>query len=135
HPPPAARCARVVASGGCTASMPVTGAVPALDAEEACQQAIEAGLVVHRAHPLNCETSIPALIGGVVMPNARFYIRNHFPIPNLDPAQFRLTVGGLVERPLRLGVRDLHNMRSQTLVVTLECAGNGRARFDPPIAG
>jgi hypothetical protein len=37
-----------------------------------------ADLVVHRRHPLNCETSIPALIGGVVMPNARFYVRNHF---------------------------------------------------------
>jgi hypothetical protein len=53
--------------------MPVSELVPALDPEEACQKAIEAGLVVHRAHPLNCETSIPALIGGVVMPNAHFY--------------------------------------------------------------
>jgi DMSO/TMAO reductase YedYZ molybdopterin-dependent catalytic subunit len=26
-------------------------------------------------------------------------------------------------------------MRSQTLVVTLECAGNGRTQFDPPIEG
>jgi len=132
---PASTCARVVASGGCAAPMPDTGVVPALDPEEACQQAIEAGLLVHRAHPLNCETSIPALIGGVVMPNAHFYIRNHFPIPNLDPAAFRLRVGGLVERPLSLAVRDLHNMRSQTLVVTLECAGNGRVQFDPPIQG
>jgi DMSO/TMAO reductase YedYZ molybdopterin-dependent catalytic subunit len=132
---PASTCARVVASGGCAAPMPASGLVPALDPEEACQQAIEAGLVVHRAHPLNCETSIPALIGGVVMPNARFYIRNHFQIPNLDPATFRLTIGGLVERPLNLTVRDLQNMRSQTLVVTLECAGNGRSLFDPPIEG
>ena len=57
----------------------------ALDPEVACQDAIESGLVVHRAHPLNCETSIPALMGGVVMPNARFYVRNHFYIRNLDP--------------------------------------------------
>jgi DMSO/TMAO reductase YedYZ molybdopterin-dependent catalytic subunit len=40
-----------------------------------------------------------------------------------------------VERPLSLAVRDLQNMRSQTLVVTLECAGNGRTQFDPPIEG
>ena len=132
---PASTCARVVASGGCAASMPLTGLTPALDPEEACQQAIDAGLVVHRAHPLNCETSIPALIGGVVMPNARFYVRNHFQIPTLDPATFRLVVGGLVERPLSLSVRDLHQMRSQTLVVTLECAGNGRTMFEPAIEG
>lgn len=132
---PASTCARVVASGGCASAMPLGGLGPAMDPEEACQQAIDAGLVVHRAHPLNCETSIPALIGGVVMPSARFYVRNHFQIPTLDPATFQLTIGGLVERPLSLGMRDLHHMRSQTLVVTLECAGNGRMLFDPPIEG
>jgi DMSO/TMAO reductase YedYZ molybdopterin-dependent catalytic subunit len=132
---PASTCARVVASGGCAAALPVSGLVPAMDPEEACQQAIDAGLVVHRAHPLNCETSLPALIGGVMMPSARFYVRNHFQIPTLDPANFRLTVGGLVERPLSLSMRDLHHMRSQTLVVTLECAGNGRTLFDPPTPG
>jgi DMSO/TMAO reductase YedYZ molybdopterin-dependent catalytic subunit len=132
---PASTCARVVASGGCAAPLPAGGPVQALNPEEACQDALDAGLVVHRAHPLNCETSIPALVGGVVMPNARFYIRNHFQIPQLDPAAFRLAVGGFVERPLSLTMRDLHNMRSQTLVVTLECAGNGRSLFKPPIDG
>jgi DMSO/TMAO reductase YedYZ molybdopterin-dependent catalytic subunit/rhodanese-related sulfurtransferase len=94
-----------------------------------------AGLVVHRIHPLNCETSIPALIGGVVMPNARFYVRNHFESPRLDPVSWRLKVDGLVEHPLRLSLRDLHNMRSETLVASLECAGNGRSTFDPPADG
>jgi DMSO/TMAO reductase YedYZ molybdopterin-dependent catalytic subunit len=132
---PASTCARVVASGGCGAAMPVSELVSAMDPEEACQNAIEAGLIVHRAHPLNCETSIPALIGGVVMPNAHFYVRNHFQIPVIDPAAFRLTVGGLVERPLNLSLRDLHKMPSHTVVATLECAGNGRTRFQPPIEG
>jgi len=93
------------------------------------------GLVVHGRDPLNCETSIPALIGGVVMPNARFYVRNHFATPTIDPAHWRLTVHGLVERPLRLSLRELQTMRSETFVVTLECAGNGRSLFSPPIAG
>ena len=95
----------------------------------------DGGLVMHRAEPLNCETSIPALIGGVVMPNARFYVRNHFPTPALDSATWRLEVGGLVERPLELSLRDLQNMPSHTLVATLECAGNGRSMFDPPTDG
>lgn len=132
---PATTCAGVVASGSCAAPIPVSQTVPALHPEQACQDAIEAGLVVRRAHPLNCETSIPALVGGVVMPNARFYVRNHFHIPNLDPENYRLTVGGLVERPLSLSLRELRDMRSQSLVVTLECAGNGRTLFDPPIEG
>ena len=97
--------------------------------------AADDGLVVHRENPLNCETAIPALIGGVVMPNARFYVRNHFETPSLAASDWRLAIGGLVERPLRLSLRDIQNMRSQTLVATLECAGNGRSMFDPPIEG
>jgi DMSO/TMAO reductase YedYZ molybdopterin-dependent catalytic subunit len=133
---PAATCAGVMASGGCAAPISVVDdLVAAFDPAEACQRAIEAGLIVHRANPLNCETSIPSLIGGVVMPNAHFYVRNHFQIPRLDQSEWRLNVGGLVERPLSLGLQDLKNLRSQTLVVTLECAGNGRSLFDPPIDG
>lgn len=132
---PASTCVRAVASGGCAAPLPASADLPTLDPEEACQQAIDAGMVMHRAHPLNCETSIPALVGGVVMPNARFYMRNNFRIPNLDAAAFRLSIGGLVERSQRFTIRDLQNMRSKTQVVTLECAGNGRALFDRPAEG
>jgi len=133
---PASTCARVVASGGCAASLPVVDDdAPALDPEDACQYAIESGLVVHRAHPLNCETSVAALIGGVVMPNAHFYVRNHFQIPKLDSATWRLKVHGLVERPLELSLRDLTTMPSRTQVVTLECAGNGRSRLEPRLPG
>lgn len=133
---PASTCARVVAGGDCALPMPAFDqAGPAVDPEDACQGAIDAGLVLHRAHPLNCETSIPALIGGVVMPKAHFYVRNHFQIPLLDPSNWHLEVGGLVSRPLSLSLRDLHNMRSQSLIVTLECAGNGRSLLDPPTPG
>jgi DMSO/TMAO reductase YedYZ molybdopterin-dependent catalytic subunit len=133
---PASTCVRVVASGGCAASMAaVDDAIPALDPEEACQDAIDAGLVVHRAHPLNCETSIPALLGGVVMPNAHFYVRNHFQLPKLDPATWRLRIGGLVDRPASFSLRELGRMHSETRIVTLECAGNGRSLLDPPVAG
>ncbi len=94
----------------------------------------DAGLIVHRVDPLNCETSIPALIGGV-MPSARFYVRNHFPVPALDASSWRLDVSGLVERPLSLSLRDLRNLGSQRRVVTLECAGNGRSFLSPPVEG
>ncbi|HKA04165.1 MAG TPA: molybdopterin-dependent oxidoreductase, partial [Acidimicrobiales bacterium] len=96
---------------------------------------ITRSLLVHRIEPLNCETSIAALIGGVVMPAARFYVRNHFTTPALDPATWRLEVGGLVEHPMRIGLRDLRSMPSQTLTATLECAGNGRSQFEPAIPG
>jgi DMSO/TMAO reductase YedYZ molybdopterin-dependent catalytic subunit len=95
----------------------------------------EAGLVLRRAEPLNCETPISALIGGTVMPNEHFYIRNHFQAPALDGARWRLEVGGLVRRPLRLGLRDLVNLPALVQTATLECAGNGRAFLTPPVGG
>jgi len=132
----ASTCARVVASGGCALPIrPAESGVPALDPEEACQRAIDAGLLVHRAHPLNCETSIPALVGGQVMPNAHFYVRNHFQLPDLDPSTWRLSVDGQVERALSLNLHDLQRLPSQSLVVTLECAGNGRAALAPKTDG
>lgn len=127
---------RVVAAGAATAAMSaVEDTLTTLDPEQACQQAIDAGMVVHRVDPLNCETSIPALIGGVVMPNPRFYVRNHFQIPQLDPSSWRLNVVGLVERPLSLTLRDLMKMPSQAQFVTLECAGNGRSLLSPRVNG
>jgi hypothetical protein len=132
---PASTCAGVVASGGGCAAADIPIDVATLDPEAACADAIEAGLVVHRVHPLNCETSIPQLIGGVVVPNARFYVRNHFPIPALDATTWRLSVDGRVGRPLWLSLHELQHMPSQTHVVTLECAGNGRSMLDPPAEG
>lgn len=130
----ASTCAGVVASGGCDAR-PTDVSAASLDPADACQDAVEAGLLVHRVYPLNGEMSVRDLAGGAVVPNGRFYLRNHFDIPNLDGESYRLSVGGLVERSLSLSMRDLHNLHTESRVVTLECAGNGRSLFDPAVPG
>jgi DMSO/TMAO reductase YedYZ molybdopterin-dependent catalytic subunit len=107
----------------------------ALDPAQACQDAIDSGLVVRSTDPLNAETSISDLAGGAVVPTRRFYLRDHFPIPNLDGERYRLSISGLVKRPLDVSLRDLHNMPSESRIVTLECAGNGRSFFDPKVPG
>jgi DMSO/TMAO reductase YedYZ molybdopterin-dependent catalytic subunit len=92
--------------------------------------AAQAGLVVHEAESLNCETP-PALLGGEVTPTAQFYRRSHFPAPVLDKSAWRLDVHGMVRQPLSLSLPDLNEMPAETAVVTLECAGNGRTLFRP----
>lgn len=130
------RRARVVAASASAAPRPAADEpLTTLEPEAAYKEAFEAGMVVHRAHPLNCETSIPALIGGAVMPNQRFYVRNHFQIPQLDVSSWRLNVTGQVERPLSLSLRDLVKMPSHTQFMTLECAGNGRSLLSPRVNG
>jgi DMSO/TMAO reductase YedYZ molybdopterin-dependent catalytic subunit len=109
--------------------------IPPLDWEQAYRQAADAGLLVHTAHPLNAETPLPALIGAEVTPAHHFYVRNHFPIPVLDAANWRLTIGGRVLRRRAYSLQEFHTMRSHTRVVTLECAGNNRSALAPLVPG
>jgi DMSO/TMAO reductase YedYZ molybdopterin-dependent catalytic subunit len=105
------------------------------DPAEACQAAVDAGLIVVTEDPLNCETPTPAPPSGLLTPADRFYLRNHFPIPVLDEAGWRLSVSGLVREPLELSLAELKNMTADTFVATLECAGNGRTMFSPATEG
>lgn len=66
-----------------------------------------------------------------VTPAGLHYSLIHFDIPHAEAHSWRLAVGGLVERPLSLSLQDLRGMRTSTLRVTLECAGNGRAQMSP----
>jgi DMSO/TMAO reductase YedYZ molybdopterin-dependent catalytic subunit len=105
------------------------------DPAGASRDALDSGLIVVTDDPLNCETPTPAPSSGLLTPSDRFYLRNHFPIPVLDEAAWRLSVSGLVREPLELSLDELKKMPADTFVATLECAGNGRALFSPPTDG
>jgi DMSO/TMAO reductase YedYZ molybdopterin-dependent catalytic subunit len=107
------------------------GVVSVVDPAGAARAAAEAGLLVVAAEPLNCETLTPAVPGSLLTPDGLFYLRNHFPIPVLDSAAWRLSVSGLVAKPVELSLDDLRDMATDTFVATLECAGNGRSLFSP----
>jgi len=66
-----------------------------------------------------------------VTPVGLHYLLVHFDIPAIDPATWRLAIGGTVRRPLALSLDDLRARPRVTMPVTLECAGNGRARLHP----
>ena len=64
-----------------------------------------------------------------VTPTGLHYQVLHFDIPEVDPATWRLAIGGLVEKPVELTLDDIRRRPSVTLPVTMECAGNGRGRL------
>lgn len=66
-----------------------------------------------------------------VTPVGLHYLLIHFDIPVLDPAAWRLRVGGEVRRELELTLDEIRARPAITIPVTLECAGNGRARLEP----
>ncbi|MBI2189057.1 MAG: sulfite oxidase [Acidobacteria bacterium] len=99
------------------------------------QQSIgKSRLIVRSARPEDLETPVHLLTTWMT-PNDLFYVRSHFYTPSIEPGAWRLRVDGEVGTPLELSLAELRSFPSTTLVVTLECAGNGRAFFDPPVAG
>lgn len=64
-----------------------------------------------------------------ITPVGMHYLLIHFDIPDTDAAGWRLEVSGSVSRPLSLSLDNLRSRPSRTLAVTMECAGNGRARM------
>ena len=66
-----------------------------------------------------------------ITPVGLHYLLIHFDIPTVDVANYELSVGGRVRNPLRLTLDEITSRPATTLTVTLECAGNGRARLSP----
>ena len=80
--------------------------------------------------PYNAETPLSALLDEVT-PSDLVYVRDHFDVPTLDAAKWTLDVNGAVEKPLSISYAEIQALETKTLVVTLECAGNGRIQMDP----
>lgn len=66
-----------------------------------------------------------------ITPTGLHYLLVHFDIPAVDLNAWRLRIGGAVERPFDIGYDDIRATPARTEAVTLECAGNGRARLHP----
>ena len=63
-------------------------------------------------------------LDGIITPNGLFYERHHGGVPTIDPAQHRLMLHGLVERPLIFTMDDLQRFPSESRIHFLECSGN-----------
>jgi len=63
-------------------------------------------------------------LDGIITPNGLFYERHHGGVPTIDPAQHRLMVHGLVDRPLLFTMEDIRRFPSQSRIHFIECSGN-----------
>jgi DMSO/TMAO reductase YedYZ molybdopterin-dependent catalytic subunit len=57
-------------------------------------------------------------------PAEEFFIVSHYGTPPVDPAAYRLGIGGLVARPQSLTLADLEARPRNEVTFTLECSGN-----------
>ncbi len=124
------------------AQLAMAGAVARLAPQSLFAQAPSAAqrygkekLLVRSLRPPDFETPV-ALLDSFITPNDLFYVRSHLPVPpQLDAATWALKIGGEVNSPLSLSIDEIKKLPAVTVTVTLECAGNGRAFFEPAVAG
>ncbi len=63
-------------------------------------------------------------LDGIITPNGLCFERHHGGIAEIDPAEHRLMINGLVERPLVFTMEDLMRFPRVNRVYFLECAAN-----------
>ena len=66
-----------------------------------------------------------------VTPTGMHYLLVHYDIPEVNVSEWRLKVAGLVSRSLNLTLEEIKKRTTRSIVVTMECAGNGRALSAP----
>jgi DMSO/TMAO reductase YedYZ molybdopterin-dependent catalytic subunit len=78
------------------------------------------------AMPENSETPLDS-VRSWVTPTRLFFVRNHFAVPELNLATWRLSVEGCVRLRRVWTWDELMDLPERTVFATVECAGNGRS--------
>lgn len=88
--------------------------------------------------PPQLETPFSVFGEGVITPNDAFFVRYHLSdIPtSVDPATYRIKVGGKVKTPLELSLSDLKKIADPIDIIAVnQCSGNSRGLFNPRANG
>jgi len=62
---------------------------------------------------------------GIITPSGLHFERHHGGVPDIDPADYRLMIHGMVERPLIFTLEDLRRLPSVSRIHFIECPANG----------
>lgn len=95
-------------------------------------------LVLLTSRPPQLETPFEVFNEGLITPNDAFFVRYHLSgLPTvIDPAKFRLSIGGHVNTPLLLSLASLKRDFPVTEVVAVnQCSGNSRGFVNPRVGG
>ncbi len=73
----------------------------------------------------------------LITPNEALFVRWHLSnIPtSVDLDTWRLVIHGNVEKPISLSFDDLKKFEKISYTAVIQCAGNGRSFFEPPLFG
>ena len=92
-------------------------------------------MILHNDRPEDLETPV-RYFDSYLTPTDVFFVRQHIPRPApIDPETYRLTVNGMVSKPLSLSLSDLKELPQYTVPAVIECTGNGRGFYSPKVPG
>lgn len=66
---------------------------------------------------------------GIITPNSLFYERHHAGVPQIDPAEHRLIIHGMVDRPVVFTLDDIKRFPATSVIHFLECSGNTGSEY------
>lgn len=95
-------------------------------------------MILLTTRPPQLETPFEVFNHGLITPNDAFFVRYHLSgLPDaIDPATFRLKIGGHVGKPLELSVASLkRDFPVQEIVAVNQCSGNSRGFVEPRVGG
>ena len=92
------------------------------------------GMIVYSEEYVTREMPM-SLLKSWITPAEHFFVRNNEHMPEVNLADWKLSVTGEVARPLTLTMDELAKIEPRSVTNALECAGNGRAFFQPRIKG
>lgn len=122
-------------TGAAAAAFLASTLAPAERARAEQPAAVDPKLIVHTRDPLNAEPPLAELESPWLTEHV--YIRSHGTPPKIIVPQYRISVEGLVERPVSFGLDDIRALPDHTITAALTCAGNRRSEMkgEKPIPG
>lgn len=124
---------------GLTTALAATGTVPSLlyaSERRLVAYPEKAELLLLTSRPPQLETPLH-YFKELITPNEALFVRWHLAdIPtSVDLDTWRLKVHGNVTKPLSLSLDQLRTFDKLEYTAVIQCAGNGRSFFDPPVFG
>ena len=98
--------------------------------DEAPIDPAKADLIYRTRAPRNGEPRLEELVKDWVTPTPQFYIRSHGPNPTVVADQFKVSISGMVEKPLEFSIQELiEKFPTSSVTCTVSCAGIRRYEF------
>lgn len=81
--------------------------------------------------PFNAEPPLSLLRYSFITPNDLFFVRNHLPVPDIDPQKYQLTISNVgSKKSVNLSLNQLkRNFKKTPVASIVQCAGNRRSEM------